>query len=240
MAEDLADTPAKPARVLKGDEAAALYSRLSKPAKRRDQQEAEEAAVEEPAAEETAVALADPEEAERLAALAAAERNAAAERRREALERLHAGIGAKKKDLQPLDADSAVLGSPGFKKDVEGRIALDKDLPDLKTAPDPARMRSLAQPRKAKAQPTRASGEFDVTPDFVEGKRYREDACDSKGDQDVDEAKLKRTVDVKRMAELAKPLRVRPKSAERVRVVPARSPEDLPGDAPAAVYGENL
>jgi len=242
MAEDLVDIPAKPSRVLKSDEADALYARLSKPAKRGDQPEPEkETADLPPEAEETAVALADPEEADRLAAIAAAERNAAAERRREALERLHTGIGAKKKEMQPFDADSAVLGSLGFKKDVEGRIALDKDLPDLKTAPDPARLRNLAQPRKSKAQPTRASGEFDVAPDFIEGKRNRGDWTESNADQDTDEAKAKRTVDVKRMEELAKPARVaRPKSAERFCPGAWRSPDDLPGEDPAAVYCENL
>merc|ERR1719388_757272 len=41
MAEDLVDAPARPSRVLKADEAAALYTRLSKPAKRGDQPEEE-------------------------------------------------------------------------------------------------------------------------------------------------------------------------------------------------------
>jgi len=241
MAEDLADTPPKPSRVLRAEQAAALYDRLAKPAKRGDQQEPEETPTYGPGAEdpqETAVAPYDPEEAERLATLAAAERNAAAERRREALERLHSGIGARKKEAQQrLDADSAVLGSLGLARDVQGRIAVDTDLPELRTAPDPARLRSLAQPRRAKAQPTRASSEFDVAPDFVEGKRHRGDGIQGNDDEDNDEARAKRTVDVKRMAELAKPVRTRPKSAERVAT---RWPDELPGEDPAAIYRENL
>merc|ERR1719463_256459 len=100
-------------------------------------------------------------------------------------------------------------------------------------------MRSLAQPRKGKAQPTRASGEFDLTPDFVEGKRYRGDGAESAAAEEAaEEAKAKRTVDVRRMEELAKPIREkiwrnRPKSAERTSAW--RSPDDLPGDDPAAV-----
>merc|ERR1719159_2132168 len=105
-------------------------------------------------------------------------------------------------------------------------------------------MRSLAQPRKGKAQPTRASGEFDVTPDFVEGKRYRGDGAESAAAEEAaEEAKAKRTVYVRRMEELAKPIREkiwrnRPKSAERTSAW--RSPDYLPGDDPAAVYCENL
>merc|ERR1719159_204145 len=105
-------------------------------------------------------------------------------------------------------------------------------------------MRSLAQPRKGKAQPTRASGEFDVTPDFVEGKRYRGDGAESAADPEAaEEATAKRTVDVRRMEELAKPIREkmwrsRPRSAERTSAW--RSPDELPGEDPAAVYCENL
>jgi hypothetical protein len=236
MSPDLLDEPQQATKISES-KAAELYSRLSRPKKKEKEEERARTPPPSLAPNQTwrpSTATTDDETAEEREereareARDAQERQAELERRREAIERLHAPRTRKKDDIsEGVAADSQVLSSLGLRTDLRGRLEADEDLP--KMFPDPGRIRLLAQPKKEKKR-EEAPVAPGPEPDFVEGKRRRPDG----GAEPEAEAKPRRSLDVQRMDAMAKPVKPRPKSAER------QPPKSEVIVEPLVAYSENL